>query len=90
MPPTSKNTFLEIHINPNTATPIAQTRLFLPMVDRKRTVFVFDLVLARGSCQFYLQFFLGSQKWVFANFGCRSLSFTVAIPAAAVADVTIA
>ena len=32
MPPTSKNTFLEIHINTNTATSIAETRTFLPMV----------------------------------------------------------
>ena len=101
MPPTAKNTFLDIHINTNTATPIAQSMTEkLPILavnlfangrlQGSVLLFVFDLVLARGSCQFCLQVFLGSQNWVFANFGCRSLSFTGAIPAAAVADVTIA
>ena len=93
MPPTSKNTFLEIHINTNTATPFAQTRTFLPMVVCKGlSLFLLSLTLSQHEAlaNFVCRFFLGSQNWVFANVGCRSLSFTLAIPAAAVADVTIA
>ena len=62
--PTSKNIFIEMHINTNTATPIAQTRTEkLPILavnlfangrlQGSVLLFVFDLVLARGSCQLF-------------------------------------
>ena len=61
---TSKKTFLEIHINTKTTTPIAQTRTEkLPILavnlfangrlQGSVLLFVFDLVLARGSCQLF-------------------------------------
>ena len=62
--PTSKNTFLEVHINTNAATPIAQTGTEkLPILavnlfangrfQGSVLLFVFDHVLARGSCELF-------------------------------------